>query len=89
MRNREFAAKTARLLAADVQFRHVVANLVAQVKGDARAGALLSPRFLDPRWQTKLLSPGEYDGDLVKVNGNWLFARRVVVMDQPFGVEDL
>ena len=31
---REFAAKTARLLEDNVQFRHVVSNLVAEVEGD-------------------------------------------------------
>jgi 3-phenylpropionate/cinnamic acid dioxygenase small subunit len=86
---REFAAKTARLLASDVQFRHVVSNVVAQVKDDrARARCYLLD-FRTRAGKTKLLSPGEYDCDLVRIDGRWLFTRRVVVMDQPFGVEDL
>ena len=86
---REFAAKTARLLAEDVQFRHVVSNLVAHVNVDrARARCYLLD-FRTRAGKTKLLSPGEYDCDLVKVDGRWLFTRRVVVVDQPFAVDDL
>jgi 3-phenylpropionate/cinnamic acid dioxygenase small subunit len=86
---REFAERTARLLREGVQFRHVVTNLVADVAGDrARARCyLLDFRTRDGK--TQLLSPGEYDCDLVRAGAQWLFTRRAVVMDQPFGVQDL
>jgi hypothetical protein len=86
---RDFAQRTANLLREHVQFRHVVTNLVADVDGDrARARCyLLDFRTRDGK--TVLLSPGEYDCDLVKIGGRWLFTRRVVVMDQPFGTRDL
>jgi ketosteroid isomerase-like protein len=87
---RDFAGRTARLLRAEqVQFRHVVANLVADVDGDtARARCyLLDFRTRDGR--TELLSPGEYACDLARVDGRWRFTRRVVAMDRPFTAADI
>jgi hypothetical protein len=87
---RDFAGRTARLLREErVQFRHVVANLVADVDGDtARARCyLLDFRTRDGR--TELLSPGEYTCDLARVGGRWLFTRRVVAMDAPFAASDI
>lgn len=87
---RDFADCTARLKReADVQFRHVVSNLVADVEGDrARATCyLLDFRTRDGR--TELLSPGEYECVLRKQNGRWRFERRVVLMDRPFRAADI
>jgi hypothetical protein len=87
---RDFAGRTARLLHDErVQFRHVVANLVADVDGDiARATCyLLDFRTRDGR--TELLSPGEYACDLARVGGRWLFTRRAVAMDRSFTASDI
>ena len=35
---------------------------------------------------TTLLSPGEYDCELTRTGGEWLFASRLVVMDKPFSI---
>jgi len=86
---REFAAKTARLLDEDVQFRHVVSNLVAEVEGERAHARCYLLDFRTRAGKTQLLSPGEYDCDLVRVDGQWRFTRRVVMMDQAFGVADL
>ena len=67
-----------------VQLRHVVSNIRIQVDGDrARAFCYLLD-FQTRAGKTELLSPGEYDCDLVKIDGDWLFERRLVVMDVPF-----
>jgi ketosteroid isomerase-like protein len=86
---RDFAERTARLLAEDVQFRHVVSNLVARVDGDRALARCYLLDFRTRSGRTQLLSPGEYECELRKSDGQWRLVRRVVVMDQALGVDDL
>jgi hypothetical protein len=72
-----------------VQFRHVVFEPRG---GGGRRPSRARCYLLDFRTRagkTQLLSPGEYDCDLVRIDGQWRFTRRVVMMDQAFGVADL
>ena len=82
---RDFAMRTLRLSRErGAQFRHVVANLRADVDGDrARARCYLLD-FLTLDGETQLLSPGEYDCDLERRDGAWRFTRRDVSMDRAF-----
>ena len=86
---RDFASRTEQLLREEgVQFRHVVSNLVVDVDGDRAHATCYLLDFKSRNGKTQLLSPGEYKCALRKSNGRWLFESRVVVMDQPFSVND-
>ena len=87
---RDFAGRTARLLAErHVQFRHVVSNLVADVEGDVATARCYLLDFRTRDGRTDLLSPGEYVCDLRREEGQWRFARRVVMMDRAFDAHNL
>jgi ketosteroid isomerase-like protein len=87
---RDFASRTARLKREEgVQFRHVVSNLVVDVEGDMARATCYLLDFRTRDGKTELLSPGEYECSLRRTDGRWLFERRVVVMDRPFGVNEL
>jgi hypothetical protein len=68
------------------QFRHVISNLVIDVDGTAAKATCYLLDFLTINGRTQLLSPGLYDCDLVRVEGEWLFKRRRVVMDHPYSL---
>jgi 3-phenylpropionate/cinnamic acid dioxygenase small subunit len=84
---RDFAEKTAEpIRLRDARFRHVVTNLrIEAADGRARARCYLLD-FVTIDGETKLLSPGEYDCDLVKVGEEWLFTSRRVHMDRMFSI---
>lgn len=86
---RDFAQRTADLLAQGVQFRHVVSNLVAHVDGDRALAQCYLLDFRTRGGRTQLLSPGEYDCELRRAGGQWRFVRRDVAMDQSFTAQDL
>ena len=87
---RDFASRTARLRhEGGVQFRHVVSNLVVDVEGDLARATCYLLDFRTRDGKTQLLSPGEYECVLRKIDGRWLFERRVVVMDRPFDVNEI
>ena len=83
---RAFAEKTAQAVRNGARFRHVVSNLRIEVDGDrARAKCyLLDVVTIDGK--TELLSPGEYECELVRTNGRWLFQCRLVHMDRVFTI---
>src|SRR5215470_7974802 len=88
---REFAERNARYRKTGVQLRHVVSNVRIDVElGGTRARAfcyLLD--FLTEDGTTQLLSPGEYDCQLVKIEGNWKFQHRLVLMDKQFKIQGM
>jgi 3-phenylpropionate/cinnamic acid dioxygenase small subunit len=70
----------------NVQFRHVVSNLRAWVAGDHATARCYLLDFLTEKGQTELLSPGEYDAELVRRDGVWRLTRRDVAMDRVFSL---
>jgi 3-phenylpropionate/cinnamic acid dioxygenase small subunit len=89
---REFAERNVRYQKKPgVQLRHVVSNVRIDVApGGNRARALCYLLdFLTEDGKTELLSPGEYDCQLAKVDGNWKFEHRLVVMDKSFKIEGM
>jgi ketosteroid isomerase-like protein len=68
------------------RFRHVISNFRIDVNGDRAKAYCYLLDFLVIDGRTELLSPGIYDCDLVKVDGDWLFERRAVVMDKPYSL---
>jgi 3-phenylpropionate/cinnamic acid dioxygenase small subunit len=85
---RIFAEKTAQpIRQKGARFRHVVSNFRIEMLGIGRARAqcyLLD--YVTIEGETTLLSPGEYDCEAVKVQGEWRFASRLVRMDRVFAI---
>lgn len=70
------------------RFRHVVSNLRVEVDGDRGRARCYLLDFLTVGGTTELLSPGEYDCELVRAGGAWRFAGRTVRMDRAFAPPD-
>lgn len=82
---RDFANQTLRAKQTrGAQYRHVISNLAISVEGDRAQATCYLLDFVTVDGTTHLLSPGRYDCDLVRSDGNWLFARRLVIMDRQF-----
>ena len=82
---REFAERTARLKRErGAQFRHVISNLAIAVDGERARATCYLLDFVTVDGATQLLSPGQYDCNLVRCDGRWLFATRLVIMDRQF-----
>jgi hypothetical protein len=82
---REFAERTLRLKRErGAQFRHVISNLAITVDGDRARATCYLLDFVTVDGATELLSPGQYDCDLVRSFGHWLFTKRLVIMDRQF-----
>ena len=87
---REFAERTARLKAEHgAQFRHVVSNLQVDVEGDRARATCYLLDFVTRDGATELLSPGEYECELSRADGEWRFDYRLVRMDRHFVVKDM
>jgi ketosteroid isomerase-like protein len=85
---RAFAERTARAARERAaQFRHVVSNLIAVTDGDRAHATCYLLDYMTADGKTELLSPGEYDCDLARVGGKWLFTERRITLDQPFPVK--
>jgi hypothetical protein len=87
---RSFAQRFSRFRANGSQMRHVVSNLLVEQDGEgtARARCYLVV-FLTRDGSSRLLGPGQYDCELRKVAGRWLFERRVVAMDHDYELEGI
>jgi ketosteroid isomerase-like protein len=82
---RDFATKTLRAKQErGAQYRHVISNLAMTVEGDRARATCYLLDYVTVDGATHLLSPGRYECDLVRSDGNWLFARRLVIMDRQF-----
>jgi ketosteroid isomerase-like protein len=86
---RAFAQRTVDLKRErNAQFRHVVCNLRAWVEGERATARCYLLDFLTADGRTELLSPGEYDAELLRRNDAWRFVRRDVAMDRAFALPD-
>ena len=84
---RAFAERTARASRErGAQFRHAISNLAAEVGGDRAYATCYLLEYLTENGEAKLLTPGEYDCDLMRVSGKWLFSERRITLDQPFPI---
>jgi ketosteroid isomerase-like protein len=87
---REFAARNARFQKDyGAQLRHVVSNLRIQVDGERARALCYLLDFLTRDDKTELLSPGEYDCRLLKIDGEWLIEYRLVIMDKAFEIKEV
>lgn len=83
---RGFAEKTAQAVRRGARFRHVVSNFRIEVDGERGRACCYLLDLVTVDGKTELLSPGEYDCTLAKVNGRWLFESRLVHMDRTFAI---
>lgn len=81
-----FAEKTAEAVRRGVRFRHVVSNLRIEIDGNRGRARCYLLDYVTVDGETKLLSPGEYECELVRIDGCWLFQSRVVRMDRSFTI---
>jgi len=70
------------------QFRHVISNLRVATDGDRGVATCYLLDYLTVGGKTELLSPGEYECELTRIEGAWRFANRIVRMDQAFPPPD-
>lgn len=77
-----FTADVKKLLETSPNLRHYVTNIQTEVEGDrARSRCFLMMTSTTKENGTKVVIAGEYEDDLIKHNGQWLFLRRKVRMD--------
>ena len=86
---RDFAERFARFQRAGNQLRHVMTNFAIEVTGDTARARCYLVNILTRDGRTVMGPPGRYDCDVVRVDGQWLFRRRLVVLDAPFPLEGL
>lgn len=84
---REFAERNARLRQAGTQMRHVISNVQAEVDGDRAQAVCYLTNYITKDGKSELVSPGVYNCKLVKRDGDWLFAYRLVTLDRPAVIE--
>ena len=58
----------------------------ASVAGDRAHATCYLLEYMTENGEAKLLTPGEYDCDLMRVSGKWLFSERRITLDQPFPI---
>jgi uncharacterized protein (TIGR02246 family) len=78
---RAFAERFARFRERGSQLRHFISNLAVQVDGDAARATCYLLNVITRNGKTELMPPGRYDCRLAKVDGEWLFSHRLVVLD--------
>jgi 3-phenylpropionate/cinnamic acid dioxygenase small subunit len=70
------------LTATTPNLRHYVTNMLTEVTGnEARSRCFLLMTSTTKEGGSKIVIAGEYEDDLVKHHGRWLFKRRKVHMD--------
>jgi uncharacterized protein (TIGR02246 family) len=78
---REFAERFARFHERGSQLRHFISNLAVQLEGDEARATCYLLTVITRNGKTELMPPGRYDCRLEKIDGQWLFRHRLVVLD--------
>ncbi|MBV9861353.1 MAG: nuclear transport factor 2 family protein [Alphaproteobacteria bacterium] len=78
---RDFALRFARFRERGAQLRHVISNLAVRIEGDTAQATCYLLNLLTCDGRTEVLAPGRYECDLVREEGVWRFARRLVILD--------
>jgi uncharacterized protein (TIGR02246 family) len=86
---REFAERFARFHERGSQLRHFISNLAVQVDGDEARATCYLLNVITRNGKTELMPPGRYDCRLAKVEGQWLFRHRLVVLDAEVRLEGI
>ena len=86
---RESAQRFARFRQNGSQLRHVISNLLVDVQGNRGKATCYLTVFISKNGASRLLAPGYYECDLVKVDGAWLFKKRIVHHDHSYTLEGI
>ena len=86
---RAFSERFARFHAGGSQLRHVLSNITATVDGDTAQATCYLVNILTKDGVTRYGPPGRYDCSLRRVNGEWLFQHRLVVLDGEFKLDGI
>jgi uncharacterized protein (TIGR02246 family) len=78
----KFKASVTQLTTDSPNLRHYVTNILTEVNGnEAQSRCFLLMTSTSKEGGTKIALAGEYEDQLVKRDGRWLFLRRKVLMD--------
>jgi 3-phenylpropionate/cinnamic acid dioxygenase small subunit len=66
------------------QLRHVLSNLAVEVTGDRARATCYLCNIITMDGRSEMMPPGRYECDLQRINGEWLFKHRLVVLDAAF-----
>jgi uncharacterized protein (TIGR02246 family) len=84
---REFAERFARFRERGSQLRHFISNLAVQVNGDEARATCYLLNVITRNGKSEMMAPGRYDCRLAKIDGEWLFGHRLVVLDAEFPLD--
>ena len=83
---RVFAERTAEPIRRGAIFRHCISNFRIEVTGDRGRVRCYLLDWVTIEGRSELLSPGEYDCEVVRRGGGWLLSSRLVGMDRTFEI---
>lgn len=86
---REFAQRFARFRERGNQLRHVISNLAVRLDGNRATATCYLLNIITRKGKSELLAPGRYECRLAKIDGEWLFEHRLVVLDQEIDLSDV
>src|SRR5437870_4736280 len=78
---REFAVRFARFREGGSQLRHVISNLAVKLDGNRATATCYLLNVITRNGKSELLAPGRYECRLEKIDGEWLFKHRLVILD--------
>jgi len=81
---REFSNRFAQFRQRGAQLRHVLSNLAMEVTGDRARATCYLCNIITRDGRSEMMPPGRYECDLQRINGEWLFKHRLVVLDAAF-----
>lgn len=81
---RAFSERFAAMHRRGVQLRHVISNMAMTVDGNSAHATCYLTCIITVDGKSQLMPPGRYDCELRKVDGDWLFQNRLVIMDAPY-----
>lgn len=84
---REFATRFARFRERGSQLRHVISNLAVRLDGNRALATCYLLNVITRNGQSELLAPGRYECRLAKIDGEWLFEHRLVILDHEVRLE--
>ncbi len=86
---RAFAERFSAFQASGAQLRHILTNFAITVDGDTARVTCYLVNILTRNGESRMGPPGRYDCRLVRVNGEWLFQYRLVVLDGVFNLDGI
>jgi uncharacterized protein (TIGR02246 family) len=81
---RAFSERFAAMHQRGVQLRHVISNLAMTVDGDAAHATCYLTNMITVDGKSQMMPPGRYECKLRRLEGEWLFKNRLVILDAPF-----